>query len=210
MNEDLRLREASDRAETVYRQFMEKRPGYFEALHLKLRKVVHANMSYRAKYVQLRVIADQAGADIAPYSVCQRGCSDCCKIALSIMPHEALAIEAYSGIKMTKPSLEQSLKLVENPDGYRAQYIGSPCPFLRNSECSVYSVRPLACRLLHNIGDSYYCDPKLPEQDSHVARIDNRMIEAALVSITEGTKDYPADIRMFFPRVSEGRSLDGE
>lgn len=66
---------------------------------------------------------------------CKKGCNHCCHYRALITEQEALLIEEYSGVKKKNP--KRARDLFVKPD---------PCPFLKNGGCSIYPVRPLACR----------------------------------------------------------------
>lgn len=72
---------------------------------------------------------------------CKKGCSNCCKTHkdIPVYPLELIGIYWYSIEKMTahvRQKLKKQLALHEKPD----------CPFLVDESCSIYPVRPVACR----------------------------------------------------------------
>ncbi len=83
----------------------------------------------------------------------------------------------------------------------REKYTGVACPFLVESKCSVYAVRPIACRLHHNLNDDETnCKigaPDITGPRPAVPQINltPMTLAAAFVFIAD---DY-GDIREFFP-----------
>ncbi|MNL33134.1 hypothetical protein D3C87_1550280 [compost metagenome] len=78
------------------------------------------------------------------------------------------------------------------------KYNGVPCPFLKKGRCSVYEVRPLACRIHFNLADTpYFCNTDIPPGDSLVPQINNSEIDKA--HFRAFGKEVWADIRDFFP-----------
>jgi len=69
--------------------------------------------------------------------VCSKGCFFCCyqKIPLTVL--EALAIKEYLLTERTPRGMAHKAG---------EQQKSGPCPFLINGACSIYSVRPIACR----------------------------------------------------------------
>ncbi|WP_089190497.1 YkgJ family cysteine cluster protein [Ralstonia pseudosolanacearum] len=86
---------------------------------------------------------------------------------------------------------------IRHPDG---EFTGVACPFLVDGTCSIYSVRPFACR--HHMSfnlDAYWCSP----ERAHLA-------EMPMISFGGARQAYSAvtrldsgglygDIRDFFP-----------
>jgi uncharacterized protein len=81
-------------------------------------------------------------------SQCQKGCSRCCYVDLSVFELEANNIRAWF---RTLPSGQQN-ELIEkwNPPANQTENffgkIVSACPFLSNESCTIYEARPLICR----------------------------------------------------------------
>jgi Fe-S-cluster containining protein len=74
------------------------------------------------------------------------------------------------------------------------RHIGVPCPFLRGGECSVYAVRPLACRLHHVVeDDAAKCGPGKAQKP---VSLEMKEFDAARAELF---REEPfADIREFF------------
>ena len=97
---------------------------------------------------QHRVIANGVGID------CRKGCAWCCHQQVLVMPGEMLLIADYiennfdSGTKkvVLQRAVEKDEK-VKDLDAGRALQAKIPCPLLQDGSCSVYPVRPMACRI---------------------------------------------------------------
>lgn len=131
---------------------------------------------------------------ITPHSACRNGCSHCCNMAVSVTVMEAREISRAIGVEYV--NVKQPMKLEDSQDLFR----GDPCPFLKSGRCSVYAVRPLACRVYFNMSDTpEICDVvKYPNQDTPC--LDARGVQLAQ-SIALGVGF--ADIREWFPAIKE-------
>jgi Fe-S-cluster containining protein len=88
---------------------------------------------------------------------CRKGCSYCCHLAVETTVPEAMAIAAYIGANFSAEEKEQLSRRVEEflrtTDGMSRKErlpLRTPCPLLRDGECSVYEARPIACRNWHS------------------------------------------------------------
>jgi Fe-S-cluster containining protein len=79
---------------------------------------------------------------------CTKGCSHCCKIHkdIPIYPLELVGISWYVTEKISGSEREILM------DHLRNYSENSPCPFLVNNICSIYPMRPLACRQFNVFG----------------------------------------------------------
>lgn len=88
---------------------------------------------------------DEYNAFVATFSVCQKGCSHCCKIDVSVSRLEAEYISQKSGA-----TLNQGNNVTHGH--------GDPCTFLgKDGACEIYSFRPFNCRTFHTLDDPKYC-----------------------------------------------------
>lgn len=157
-------------------------------------RALRLNIPPRAKMHRLFEAADQVSRAILPHSACKSGCSYCCHIATTITSTEAEALGKVSGRKPRKLSGHT------RAEDQREQWHTVPCPFLKAGRCSVYEVRPMACRLMQNIADSpYFCDTAVPSKESLVTSVDLNQLQAAYA--VAYMDDTWADIRDFFPPV---------
>ena len=98
---------------------------------------------------------------------CHAGCDHCCYQPVGLTPPEALAIAAHLRQTLTAEALAGvAARLAERTRATRA--LGSaerfspehPCPFLAGGQCSIYEVRPLACRGMNSL-DAEECKQRL-------------------------------------------------
>lgn len=88
---------------------------------------------------------DKYGAFVSTFSVCEKGCGNCCRIGVDVSRLEAEYI-THKGGPMLNDGTSRTLKH------------GTPCPFLTNDKtCSIYSSRPFNCRTFHTLDDPKYC-----------------------------------------------------
>ncbi|HOA82748.1 MAG TPA: YkgJ family cysteine cluster protein [Thermodesulfovibrio thiophilus] len=94
---------------------------------------------------------------------CKRGCSSCCYTHrdIPVYPIEIVGIYWYVIEKVKDP---MRLKIKRSLISHKR---GEGCPFLIDSVCSIYPVRPLACRQFNVFGkpctdgeDPYYTRPE--------------------------------------------------
>jgi Fe-S-cluster containining protein len=99
---------------------------------------------------------------------CSKGCHFCCRQNVHTFRAEAEVIAAYckdKGIEIPKDYLTEQLKY-----GWRelAKTEVGWCVFLKNGECSIYPVRPSACRSYFVVSPPERCDVvKYPSSEGH-------------------------------------------
>jgi Fe-S-cluster containining protein len=102
------------------------------------------------------VYVDELNSIYQKYSSCKKGCSSCCDIPVAISDLEAIIIKEYldkNSIKYYQlNSLEAKQKNAGKVGLVGEEYTGIKCPFLKDNNCSIYSVRPFACRKYIVIG----------------------------------------------------------
>jgi Fe-S-cluster containining protein len=132
-----------------------------------------------------------AARDLVP---CSRGCSHCCHMATMLSQEEAEVIAAETGAPLATPSA-----WFTGADE-RNRYDGIPCPFLKDSKCSIYEHRPVACRLhVHLDRDNTLCQI-IPGEPIQVPRLDTLRFDLNYVSaFGDPLNAKLADIREFFP-----------
>lgn len=106
---------------------------------------------------------------------CHAGCDHCCYQSVGVTPPEAIAIHAYLVETWTLPrltSLQARLgPFVEQVRGLTSDERASPelpCPFLEQGTCTIYEVRPLACRGVNSL-DAEACRRYLHEPAARAA-----------------------------------------
>lgn len=136
--------------------------------------------------------ADLLVAPALPLAPCRKGCSHCCHQAVTITEAEARKLAEVSGRNIAALPRD----IVPSTD---AELAGVPCPFLVDGACSVYAVRPLACRLLINLDrDALLCQI-VPGQPAQVPYLDTRQFAQLAAVLLQGQN--LADVRQFFPAV---------
>lgn len=142
--------------------------------------------------VAIRLVEMTAEA-IEPVSACRKGCSHCCHLRVEMSEVEASELGKVLG-------REPNRKRRYMPTQAERFGYDTPCPSLKDSLCSIYEHRPLACRKNHNLDvDDLFCRLDLPLGYRHqVLRASD---DAAMLvygsSLTENMR--VADIRDWFP-----------
>ncbi|GAF04849.1 YkgJ family cysteine cluster protein [Saccharicrinis fermentans] len=85
---------------------------------------------------------------------CEKGCSWCCYQPVYMTTQEALLIYEYiiqtcnqQQLNDIRNKSEKKLKKTKGLAEAKKQNIIHPCAFLSDGACSIYSVRPMACRI---------------------------------------------------------------
>jgi len=148
--------------------------------------------SKRAKLKRIYLAMDQIAKVREPFVACGKGCSDCCKMNISISRIEARAISSAAGRPFA--DLTESRR---HPD---AEFVGVPCPFLVDDACSIYEHRPIACRKHASFhSSSEWCKPDMLFETT-VPMLDFGGVDKAfLETSTDGNQLIVADVRDFFP-----------
>lgn len=109
-----------------------------------------ASLTLFKKLESLYDFLDRYNAFVSTFSVCQKGCADCCQIGVTMSRLEAEYITKNGGPILDYGSTSTAGKL--NRDS---------CRFLSNDKtCSIYSSRPFNCRTFHTLDDPKYCKNK--------------------------------------------------
>ena len=95
-----------------------------------------------------------SSSDGSMHLQCAKGCSSCCHIEVGVSPLEVIAIKSHleqpenrSNIERLKTRIRHSRKAVGELWEKNRKAARIPCPLLDASgSCSVYPVRPIACR----------------------------------------------------------------
>jgi len=157
-------------------------------------EIARLPLSQRIRYNKLVKLVDAASADIMPFTACRKGCSHCCNIAALISDVEAQRIGEAIGRKPVKTGAFPA-----DVPALQKKYFGVPCTFLKGGRCSIYEVRPLACRLHFSMADdSFFCSTAIAPQNSLVPALNLQGVDRALFMMTLGSMH--ADIRDFFPK----------
>lgn len=167
------------------------------------RKIMDVNQSTESrerKYVMLVEIVEAAASVIAPNTPCHRGCSNCCYQAVAITEREARQIEAHTHRAMVEqPATTDGRREVELLEANVEKYVRVPCTFLSKAgDCTIYPVRPLACRAHHSLDDTAdRCDLfNNPGNTTPMLDLQDAVYAAAGLDI-DGSF---GDIRDYFPK----------
>ena len=124
---------------------------------------------------------------------CKAGCDHCCYQIVGVTAPEALAIFDHLSQTASDPELEAvSARVAASRARTRGLSAAErfspdhPCPFLEAGRCSIYEVRPLACRGMNSL-DAGECETRLRDPDAR----------AAFLATNEGGHSFMEPIRAF-------------
>ncbi len=123
-----------------------KSPNLTEKLVKKLTSHFEKDLSYLTKFKQLEIIyslVDRIIDGQSAMTVCRKGCSYCCTLAVEITPLEAEYIAENTEHVIQQPSDE----------GVKLDY----CPLHKDGLCTVYEYRPFNCRAFVTYDSPDYC-----------------------------------------------------
>lgn len=170
-------------------QWYKNRPG-----RQALEAVLVSSDTENAKLGQLNGIALKLNEAISPLVACANKCSHCCYQAVEISTEEARLITQFTGVEFEDVDSDISEDVV-------SRYKGVKCSFLNNGRCTIYAVRPLACKLSFNLsGTSSLCDTKTPAE---VPTVD--LADFWITTVGALKESRFNDIRMFFPTDVESK-----
>lgn len=150
---------------------------------------------------QMIGVIDSIGDRVATVAICRRGCSHCCRQAVTLSSWEAERIATATGRRRADPS---GIEAGDDHDLMRKKYAGIDCPFLKDGECSVYDQRPLACRSHFSLAeDPAPCDIVNHPGDT-VPYFHSHALTLAQAALFYDQGEKFADIREFFPTCTEG------
>lgn len=138
--------------------------------------------------------SDQIFDHAGKFAACARGCGHCCHVSVPITQFEAQYMGDNLNIKPV--ALNHSIK-------HELSEYGSltPCPFLKQGECSIYEFRPLTCRMHMNFDvDNYWClNENWNKPEAEIPRPTIQpLIDAYHITISK-VAPIMGDIRDFFP-----------
>jgi Fe-S-cluster containining protein len=156
------------------------------------RRMRSVNASANAKLTKIYALVDELGAAAKDYVACRNRCSACCHMNVTISVIEAKQIETATG--RVRAALSSSRT---HPPG---EFSGRPCPFLKDSSCSIYPIRPFACRKHVSFDTTnFWCQPERSNlKEMPMIRFSG--VEAAFSDVSgRNGNGLFADIRDFFP-----------
>lgn len=106
-----------------------------------------------------------------PPAACRAGCSYCCSVRVEATPPEVLRI---AGAAAALP-VERRMPLMQRLDECAAvrrvdAHARQPCAFLEDDLCSIYELRPAACRKAHSLSVRH-CETFSEQIPQDLARI---------------------------------------
>lgn len=105
---------------------------------------------YEAQFARQRAADAELRARMARVE-CRKGCAFCCHVNVTVTVLEAVriaaALAAGSG-PQRQPDILSTADLLAGHDAEGRQALRAACPLLVAGACSVYEIRPLACRAL--------------------------------------------------------------
>lgn len=131
-------------------------------------------------------VFDDAVAKDQTLTSCTKGCHLCCRQSVNVYTSEAAVIGAYckeNGIEISKEYLKKQLmfgwkEIAKKDCGW--------CVFLKNGECSIYPVRPIACRNHFVISPPHLCDTVKYPSDKGYRIAQKMLIEPLMLSVAYG------------------------
>jgi Fe-S-cluster containining protein len=161
------------------------------------RGIYHSDRTQKKKREAVLQKSHQLTAIVAPYVPCKKGCDFCCHFAVIIMQAEAEAIARHLGITRASPAHKNNAQRDIDVETYR----GVACPFLKDSACSIYPIRPFLCRQAHTLNpDSSECSVNVPGEESFISWVPAiKLVEATYLQLMQDQNEVMADIREFFP-----------
>jgi Fe-S-cluster containining protein len=163
----------------------------------------------------LRQAGTAFGQAMQPAAACKPGCAHCCHIPVNITDVEAREIGRKIGrtpaggvgirtvLELYKLQVDDAQSPLPGAPSMDRPY-SSPCPFLDGTTCSIYDVRPLACRVHFNLDDDeLLC--ALVANESIPVPLANAMTIKAMYLMAQPSARL-ADIRWFFPKQIPGGS----
>ena len=156
-----------------------------------------------ARVLWLQRASDAWARPLQAVSACRQGCSHCCHIPVALTDVEARLIGERIGrtpaVPPHAPRGEAALGQAQVP-GAPADDAGytDPCPFLEQDVCSIYTHRPLACRVQLNMdADAALCVLREDGVPVDVPYADATTLKAAYWLAQPAARW--ADIRALFP-----------
>lgn len=164
----------------------------FDVFTQAFNRALYLDVPKLAKMKNFLTVADKLSKAVRPFTACKGGCSYCCHIAATVTETEAHIIGKAVGRKPLK--LNGGVSSEET----REKWHRIPCTFLKAGKCTIYEVRPLACRLHVSLADTpFFCNTDVPSGDSLVPQLNLDQVVMGHSVIAFG--DAWGDIRDFFP-----------
>jgi Fe-S-cluster containining protein len=120
---------------------------------------------------------------------CKKGCHWCCFLRVRVTPLEVLCILDHlqsslepGELSTLRQRFTETDAVTRGMDG--SQRIGAKkaCPFIADTECSIYPVRPIACRTFHSLEPSDCRESLDDDQRSIRIRLDLSVISMGMLA----------------------------
>lgn len=149
-------------------------------------KMSHTKVGSLRKLEMLYSLMDELSISLSKFMPCKKGCAFCCHYKISISEIEVAYIEKHTKHRRLK-------KMTSWQD-----FHGHACPFLKENVCSIYAVRPFACRR-HNAltKDAFWCNHEHSDRAFPLIRFTNVDRVFDLIRLEANASEH-SDIRQFF------------
>lgn len=166
------------------------------------RRIRALNASPITKLRKIFSVLDDIATAVAPFVACAKGCSACCCMNVTISPLEARLIHSVTGRRFVPLRASRGHDL--------AEFNGVPCPFLKDSACTIYADRPFACRKHYT--SAFWCQPERSAEKQLPLVQFSGAEEAYFDVVRTHAEGVLADIRDFFPAETrdDTKLLSGE
>lgn len=153
--------------------------------------------------IKLYATLDKAIADSPVTTACKPGCDYCCHYRVRATAPEVLLIAQHI---QTWPEAKRTALLSRLEKHYSTviglsveQHFSTniPCPLLENHQCSVYALRPVACRGHHELTSVQSCKATFDHpsfaETGHFSVAIKGFAESAVFGLHHGMKDQAMD-----------------
>lgn len=154
--------------------------------------------SLEKSYVRFDQLIAKSISESPVKPACKSGCSFCCFYKVDIRSHEIFAIKEYMDKNFENNKIEEILLFAsQNSEKIRSlsyeehMKTNIKCPFLNESECIIYPVRPFKCRNFHAT-DVDRCEKSYIEPTN--LSIPNSFIESVSMSGNAHSQGFEAAI----------------
>lgn len=142
---DARRAPSQHRAKYVAQMVAQVFGPYENRFQQRVVALVHENCSSKSKVYKLHQMISDVRKITDQWAACKPGCSNCCYQRVLISQTEANAIGEAIGIQAVQVKPGQPIKAED--DFSRS----TPCTFLADGMCSIYTNRPFQCRNYTNV-----------------------------------------------------------
>lgn len=162
------------------------------------RRIRYENSSRWSKREKLVALSERAFDLVKHMTPCGTGCSHCCHMAVAIVDTEAQIIAAHiNKAAIRQPKRANPIIAMKHHNTMMQTFTEKPCSFLEEGRCSIYEVRPIACRGHHSLAESPdSCDlNRRPQVSTPSMNLKELEVAYAFSFVNEAW----GDIREYFP-----------